>query len=122
MGATGNDRGTEGLPEVQESVLEHAAPNTRQEEITEDWPVVKLVTRVIGPTMSAGHVVFDRAKLKRFFETHSENYLPICNNGVEVGAIPMGSWRRAWEAGELDIEPNPAREDCSHPSPSSPSV
>ena len=31
MGATGNDRGAEGLPEVQESVLEHAASYTRKE-------------------------------------------------------------------------------------------
>jgi hypothetical protein len=35
-----------GLPEVQESVLEHAAPNARQEEIAENSSVVNLVTRV----------------------------------------------------------------------------
>ena len=43
MGSTAGVNGrTEGLPEVQESVLEHAPTETRQEkELTADKPVVK---------------------------------------------------------------------------------
>ena len=32
MGATGNDGRTEGMPEVQESLLEHATPKACQEK------------------------------------------------------------------------------------------
>jgi hypothetical protein len=32
VGSTGNNGGAEGLPEVQESVLEHAAPEARQNQ------------------------------------------------------------------------------------------
>jgi hypothetical protein len=44
--ATGNHRGTKGMPEVQEPVLEHAPTETREEEITRDGDVVNLVTSV----------------------------------------------------------------------------
>jgi len=48
---TGNNGRTEGLPEVQESVLEHAAPETQNAQVTgktlsQNSDVVKLVTNV----------------------------------------------------------------------------
>lgn len=110
------------MSEVQKPVLEYTAnENPYQdfyEEIAaEDSPIVTLVTNGTG-----GHAVFDRDKLKRFFETHSDNYLPIYENGAVVGTIPMGSWRAAWRAGELDTEPNLVPDCSSHQNPSSLSV
>ena len=43
---TGNNGRTEGLPEVQKPVLEHAPTKAREEEITRDGGVVNLVTSV----------------------------------------------------------------------------
>ncbi len=50
---TGNNGRTEGLPEVQESVLEHAAPETQNAQVTDETlsqnsDVVNLVTNVTG--------------------------------------------------------------------------
>ena len=47
--ATGNHRGTEGMPEVQKPVLEHAPTETREEEITRETDVVNSVTSVTNP-------------------------------------------------------------------------
>jgi hypothetical protein len=46
MGAARDNRGTKGMPEMQKPVLEHAASETREEEITRETGVVKLVTNV----------------------------------------------------------------------------
>jgi hypothetical protein len=44
--ASGNNGRTEGMPEVQKPVLEHAAPKARPKEISQGADSVKLVTVV----------------------------------------------------------------------------
>ena len=74
VGSKGNNRGAESLPEVQESVLEHAPTEARQEEITEDWPIVKLVT-------SMTHADYDAVLAvgrKRYPHPMSELWKALC--------------------------------------------
>lgn len=115
---TGSERGAKSLPEVQESLLEHAAPEAcTEKEVTQDSPVVKVVTTVTG-----GRAVFDKEKLGVFFRTHSENYLPIIEDGEVVGIIPMGLLREVFSQQELGRFSNPLSDSPHRQSQSSPSV
>ena len=72
---TGNDGGAEGLPEVQESVLEYAAPEARQNQ--------GLTSRLADQTVAEGG--------------HAVNYPPIYLEGVALGSrdTPEGARRAA---------------------------
>lgn len=125
--ATGNHRGTKGMSEVQESLLEQAAPKAIQnqgldshlpdESLPKDNPIVKLVTSTDG-----GSAVFDKEKLKQFLRTHAENYLPIREDGEIVGIIPMGLMREVFLEQEAGRFSNPLLDSPNYQSQSFPNV
>jgi hypothetical protein len=115
------------MSEVQESLLEQAAPKAIQnqgldsrladESLPKDNPIVNLVTSTDG-----GSAVFDKEKLKQFLRTHAENYLPIGEDGEIVGIIPMGLMREVFLEQEAGRFSNPLLDSPNYQSQSFPNV
>lgn len=86
VGSTGNNGGAEGLPEMQESVLEHAAPEARQNQ--------GLTSR-----LADGDYPENRDSVKSGFVRKTDELPPIvwcpCGCGAEV-AYPLDMSGEIW--------------------------
>lgn len=112
VGSTGNNGRTEGLPEVQESVLEHAAPEANQkprlagrlagQTVGENDSVVK---SVICTENGQGRAVFDRKNLEAFLESYSDDCIPIYEGARMAGIIPLRLAREVLEKPSEDTSP-----------------
>jgi len=90
--ATGNHRGTKGMPEVQKPVLEHAPTETRKEEITRESDVVNLVTSVTEIRKTDNIECFTQRDVP---ETGKVQHCSVWRTGGPNGNPPA---RRIWAA------------------------